>query len=105
MNISVPKPPGCPPNTNDYNAPNISITWTKPSGEIQGYLVQFDVQSSFNVTSEMAEIQNLVPGRNYTLTLNTYAYNMTSDSRTCYIRTESEGIVFLISMLHVLLTH
>ncbi|XP_071134634.1 receptor-type tyrosine-protein phosphatase H-like [Mytilus edulis] len=85
-----PKPPDCPLNKNNYNAPNITITWTKPGVEVEGYLVQFDVQPSFNVTSEMAEIPNLVPGRNYTLTLNTYAYNMTSDNRTCYIRTESE---------------
>ncbi|CAG2256333.1 PTPB [Mytilus edulis] len=84
-----PKPPGCPLNGN-YNAPNITITWTKPVVKVQGYLVQFDVQPSFNVTSEMAKIQNLVPGRNYTLTLTTYAYNETSDNRTCYIRTESE---------------
>lgn len=95
MNISVPKPPGCPPNRNDYNAPNITITWNQTTGA-DGYGVKFESRTFFKVKTAMAEIDNLVPGRNYNLILKTYMHNKTSDEGSCVIRTESEGM-FLIS--------
>ncbi|XP_052103012.1 tyrosine-protein phosphatase 10D-like isoform X2 [Mytilus californianus] len=88
--VTIPNPPDCPSYRNDYNASHITITWIKPDGGVEGYTVQFDSGTSFNVTSEMAEIGNLDPGKNYTLTLKTYANDRTSVEKLCVIRTESE---------------
>ncbi|CAC5377933.1 PTPRQ [Mytilus coruscus] len=88
--VTIPNPPDCPLYRNDYNAPNITITWNKPDGEVEGYTVQFDSGTPFNMTSAKAEIGNLDPGKNYTLTLKTYANNRISVNGTCVIRTESE---------------
>lgn len=102
MNISAPSPPDCPKyrNRNKYNAPNITITWDKPKGEVQGYGVQFENGIAFNETNPNASFYFVDPGRNYTIKLKTYAHNKTSDEGTCVIRTESEGIFFNSELVH-----
>ncbi|XP_063403661.1 receptor-type tyrosine-protein phosphatase H-like [Mytilus trossulus] len=86
---TTPNPPDCPQYRNSYNAPNINITWNQTAGADR-YGVKFENRTSLYVKTAMAEIDNLVPGRNYTLTLKTYMHNKTSDEGTCVIRTESE---------------